>query len=59
MDFNFKVHALYIFCLKERGYMTTKEFVDSLSKEEVEALKRLLSTYNKEKESEKKSKEEK
>lgn len=39
--------------------MTTKEFVDSLSKEEVEALKRLLSTYNKEKESEKKSKEEK
>lgn len=59
MDFNFKVHALYIFCLKERDYMATKEFVDSLSKEEVEALKRLLSTYNKEKESEKKSKEEK
>ena len=39
--------------------MTTKEFVDSLSKEEVEALKRLLNTYNKEKESKKKSKEEK
>lgn len=39
--------------------MTTKEFVDSLSKEEVEALKRLLNTYNKEKESEKKSKEKK
>ena len=39
--------------------MTTKEFVDSLSKEEVEALKRLLNTYNKEKESEKKNKEEK
>ena len=29
--------------------MTTKEFVDSLSKEELETLKKLLNTYKEEK----------
>lgn len=39
--------------------MTTKEFVESLSDDEFEALKKLLSAYYKEKESKKENKENK